>query len=143
MDRNRSHSSPMSHHKEEARKDVEVEVEVAREEDNRRATIRGRIISTEDNQAEVVGNPEAEVGEVVMIEVLIKGNPEWPVKLQIKTDVITAMSLDISQENAPKGIMAMQTLDPNNRKLFLDSMWFNHKCMLKCQFLKWLRFQYR
>ena len=76
MDRSRNHSSPMSHHKEEARKEAEVEVEVAREKDNREATTKDRIISTEDTQTEVVGNPEAEVKEVVMTEVQTRENQE-------------------------------------------------------------------
>ena len=70
----------------------------------------------------------------------IKGNQEWPVEHQIKIGATTAMSLDISLGNVPRGTMAIQTLGHNNRKLFQDSMWYNHRCMLKCQFLKWLKF---
>ena len=77
MGKSKSPSNPMSHHKEGARKEAEVEAEVAEEEDSRKATIRGRTTSIKDNQTEVVGNPEAEVEEVAMIEVLTRGNPEW------------------------------------------------------------------
>ena len=75
MVRNRSHLSPMSHPKEGERREVEVEAEVAKEEGNREVTIKGRIISTEDNQIEVAGNLEAEVEEVVMTKALTRGNP--------------------------------------------------------------------
>ena len=60
-----------------------------------------------------------------------------------RTGVTTAMSLDISQENAPRGIMAITTTDHNSTKLFQDLMWSNHRCMLRCQFLKWLKFQFK
>ena len=43
----------------------------------------------------------------------------------------------------PGGTMAIQILDHNTRKLSQDLMWCNHKCMPKCQFLKWLRFQFK
>ena len=68
---------------------------------------------------------------------------EWLAELLARTGVTTAMSLDISQENAPRGIMAITTIDHNSTKLFQDLMWFNNRCMLKCQFLKWLKFQFR
>ena len=43
-----------------------------KEEDNRKITAKGRIISTEDIQTEVAINPEAEVEEVIMTEVLTR-----------------------------------------------------------------------
>ena len=76
MVRNKSPLNPMSHPKEEERKEEEVQAEVAKEEDNRKVIIKGRIISTEDKEIEVAGNQEAEVEEVVMTEALIKGNQE-------------------------------------------------------------------
>ena len=141
--RSRNPSSPMSVHKEEERRKIEVEEEVAKEGDNRRASLRGRIISTEVSQIEVDGNLEVEEEEVVLTGALTKGNPEWLAKPQIKIDALIAMSLDISQENAPRGIMEMLTLDHNSRKLFQVLMWFNPRCTLRCQFLRWLRFQCR
>ena len=75
MDRSRNHSNHMSHPKGEERREAEVEVEMAREEDSREVTLRSRITSIEDNQIEVDGSPEAEMEEVVMTEAQIKGNP--------------------------------------------------------------------
>ena len=134
----------MSPHKEEERRKAEVEAEVVKEEeDSREAITQGRIILIEDNPIEVAGNLEVEEEEVVMTEAQTRESLEWPAEPLTRTDVTTAMSLDISQENAPKGIMAITTVDHNSTKLFQDLMWSNHKCMLRCQFLKWLKFQFK
>ena len=93
---------------------------------------RDKIISTEVHQTEVDGNPEAEEEEVVMTEVQTKGNPGLLAKPPIKIDASIVMSLDISQENTLRGIMAMQTPDHNSRKPSQVLMWFNPRCMPKC-----------
>ena len=116
---------------------------VKEEEDSREAITQGRIILIEDSPIEVAGNLEVEEEEVVMTEAQTRGNLEWPAEPLIRTGVTTAMSLDISQENAPRGIMAIPTTDHNSTKLFQDLMWSNHKCMLRCQFPKWLKFQFK
>ena len=116
---------------------------VKKEEDSREVTTQGRIISIEDSPIEVAGNLEVEEEEVVMTEAQTRGNLGWPAEPLTRTGVSTAMSLDISQENAPRGIMAIPILDHNSRKLFQDLMWSNHKCMLRCHVLKWLKFQFK
>ena len=144
MLRSRNLSSPMSPHKEEERRKAEVEAEVVKaEEDSREATTQGRTILIEDNPIEVAGNLEVEEEEVVMTGAQIRESLEWLAEPLTRTGVITAMSLDISQENAPRGIMAITTIGLNSTKLFQDLMWYNHRCMLRCQFLKWLKFQFR
>ena len=141
--KSRSHSNPMSPHKAEERKRIEVEEEVAKEKDNREISLRGRTISIEANQTEVAGNPEVEEEEVVLIEVQTRENLGLLVKPPTKTDASIAMSQDISPENAHRGIMAMQIPDHNNRKPFQVLMWSNLRCMHKCLSLKWLKFQCR
>ena len=64
----------MSFHKAEARRKVEVEAEVVKEEDSREATTQDRIISIEDSPTEVAGNLEVEEKELVMTEVQTRGN---------------------------------------------------------------------
>ena len=144
MLRSRNLSSPMSPHKEEERRKAEVEAEVVKEEEDSREVItQGRTILIEDNPIEVAGNLEVEEEEVVMTGAQIRESLEWLAEPLTRTGVTTAMSLDISQENAPRGIMAITTIDHSNTRLFQDLMWFNHRCMLRCQFLKWLKFQFR
>ena len=140
----RNLSSPMSPHKEEERRKAEVEAEVVKEEeDSREAITQGRTILIEDNPIEVAGNLEVEEEEVVMTGAQTRENLEWPAEPLTRTGVTTAMSLDISQENGPRGIMAITTTDHNSTKLFQDLMWSNHKCMLRCKFLKWLKCQFK
>ena len=141
--KNKNLSNPMSPHKEEERRRLEVEEEVAEERDNREISLRGRTISTEVNQTGVDGNPEVEEEEVVMTEVQTKESLGLLVKPPTKTDASIAMSQDISPENAHRGIMAMQTPGHNNRKPFQVLMWSNLRCMHKCLSLKWLKFQCR
>ena len=144
MLRSRNLSSPMSPHKEEERRKAEVEAEVVKaEEDSREVITQGRTILIEDNPIEVAGNLEVEEEEVVMTGAQTRESLEWLAEPLTKTGVTTAMSLDISQENAPRGIMAIPTIGLNSTKLSQDLMWFNHRCMLRCQFLKWLKFQFR
>ena len=134
----------MSPHKEEERRKAEVEAEVVNEEeDSREAITQGRTILIEDNPIEVAGNLEVEEEEVVMTEAQTRENVEWPAEPLTRTGVTTAMSLDISQENAPRGIMAITTIDHNSTKLSQDLMWSNHRCMLRCHFLKLLKFQFK
>ena len=140
MLRSRNLSSPMSPHKAEERRKAEV---VKEEEDSRGVTTHSRTILIEDNPTEVAGNLEVEEEEVVMTEAQTRENLEWPAEPLTRTGVTTAMSLDISQENAPRGIMAITIIDHNSTKLFQDSMWSNHRCMLRCLFLKWLKFQFK
>ena len=45
---------------------------------------------------------------------------EWLAEPLTRTGVTTAMSLDISQENAPRGIMAIIIIDHNSTGLFQD-----------------------
>ena len=143
LTKSRNLSNPMSPHKEEERRKTEVEEEVAQERDNREIFLRGRTISTEVNQTEVDGNPEVEEEEVIMTEVQTRGSLGLLVKPPTKIDASIAMSQDISQENAHRGIVVMQTQDHNNRKPSQVLMWFNLRCMHKCLFLKWLKFQCR
>ena len=104
----------MSPHKAEERRKAEVEAEVVKEEeDSREAITQGRIISIEDNPIEVAGNLEVEEEEVVMTEAQTRGNLGWPAGPLTRTGVSTAMSQDISQENALRGIMAIPTTDQN------------------------------
>ena len=101
----------MSPHKEEERRKGEVETEVVKEgEDSREVITQGRTISIEDNITEGVGNLEVEEEEVVMTGAQTKESLEWLAEPLTKTGVTTAMSLDISQENAPRGIMAITTI---------------------------------
>ena len=109
----------------------------------REVITQGRTILIEDNLTEVAGNLEVEEEEVVMTGAQTRESLEWLAEPLTRTGVTTAMSLDISQENAPRGIMAITTIDHSNIRLFQDLMWFNHRCMLRCQFLKWLKFQFR
>ena len=125
------------------RRRIEVEEEVAEERDNREISLRDRTISTEVNQTEVDGNPEVEEEEVVMTEVQTRGSPGLLVELPTKIDASIAMSQDISQENAHRGTITMQIQDHNNRKPSQVLMWSNLRCMLKCLFLRWLKFQCR
>ena len=134
----------MSPHKEEERRKAEVEAEVVKEEeDSRKVTTQGRTILIEDNLTEMAGNLEVEEEEVVMTGAQTRESLEWLAEPLTRTGVTTAMSLDISQENATRRIMAITTTDHNNTRLSQDLMWFNHRCMLRCQFLKWLKFQFR
>ena len=112
-------------------------------EDSREAITQDRTISIEDNPTEEAGNLEVEEEEVVMTGAQTRESLEWLAEPLTRTGVTTAMSLDISQENAPRGIMAITIKDHSNTRLFQDLMWFNHRCMLRCQFLKWLKFQFR
>ena len=144
MLRSRNLLSPISPHKEEERRKAEVEAEVVKEEEDSREVItQGRTILIEDNLIEVAGNLEVEEEEVVMTGAQTRESLEWLAEPLTRTGVTTAMSLDISQENAPRGIMAITTIGLNSTKLSQDVMWFNHKCMLRCQFLKWLKFQFK
>ena len=144
MLRSRNLSSPMSPHKEEERRKAEVEAEVVKaEEDSREVITQGRTILIEDNLTEVAGNLEVEEEEVVMTGAQTRESLEWLAEPLTRTGVTTAMSLDISQENAPRGIMAITTIDHSNTRLFQGLMWFSHRCMLRCEFLKWLKFQFR
>ena len=95
---------------------------VKEEEDSREVITQGRTLLIEDNPIEVAGNLEVEEEEVVMTEAQTRENLEWPAEPLTRTGVITAMSLDISQENAPRGIMAIATTDHNSTKLFQDLM---------------------
>ena len=123
---------------------AEVEAEVVKaEEDSREAITQGRTILIEDNPIEMAGNLEVEVQEVVMTGAQTRESLEWLAEPLTRTGVTTAMSLDISPENAPRGIMAITTIGLNSTKLFQDLMWYNHGCMLRCQFLKWFKFQFR
>ena len=134
----------MSPHKEEEGRKAEVQAEVVKaEEDSREVITQGRTILIEDNPIEVAGNLEVEEEEVVMTGAQTRESLEWLAEPLTRTGVTTAMSLDISQENAPRGIMAITTIGLNSTKLSQDLMWFNHRCMLRCQFLKWLKFQFR
>ena len=116
---------------------------VKAEEDSREVITQGRTILIEDNLTEVAGNLEVEEEEVVMTGAQTRESLEWLAEPLTRTGVTTAMSLDISQENAPRGIMAITTIDHSNTRLFQGLMWFSHRCMLRCQFLKWLKFQFR
>ena len=127
-------------HKEEERRKAEV---VEEEEDSREAITQDRTFLIEDNPIEVAGNLEVEEAEVVMTGAQTRESLEWLAEPLTRTGVTTAMSLDISLENAPRGIMAITIIDHSNTRLFQDLMWFNHRCMLRCQFLKWLKFQFR
>ena len=103
MLRSRNLSSPMSPHKEEERRKAEVEAEVVKaEEDSREVITQGRTILIEDNPIEVAGNLEVEEEEVVMTGAQTRESLEWLAEPLTKTGVTTAMSLDISQENAPE-----------------------------------------
>ena len=134
----------MSPQKEEGRRKAEVQAKVVKaEEDSREVITQDRTISIEDNLTEVAGNLEVEEEEVVMTGAQTRESLEWLAEPLTRTGVTIAMSLDISQENAPRGIMVITTIDHNSTRLFQDLMWFNHRCMLRCQFLKWLKFQFR
>ena len=139
--KNRSPSSPISPHKAEGRKRIEVEEEVAEEKDSKEVSPKDRTISTEANLTEVDGNPEVEEEEVVLIEVQTRENLGLPVKPRIKIDASVVMSQDTSQENAHRGIMAMQILDHSSRKPSQALMWVSPRCMHRCPSLKWLKFQ--
>ena len=143
MLRSRNLLSPMSPHTEEERRKAEVEAQVVEAEEDSRQATQGRTILIEDNPIEEVGNLEVEEEEVVMTGAQTRGSLEWLAEPLTRTGVTTAMSLEISQENAPRGIMAITTTDHSNTRLFQDLMWSNHKCMLRCQFLKWLKFQFK
>ena len=122
----------MSPHKEDERRKAEVEAEVVKqEEDSREVITQGRTILIQDNPIEVAGNLEVEEEEVVMTGAQIRESLEWLAEPLTRTGVTNAMSLDISQENAPRGIMAITTIDHSNTRLFQDLMWFNHRCMLR------------
>ena len=109
----------MSPHKEEERRKAEVEAEVVKEEEDSREVItKGRTILTEDNLTEVAGNLEVEEEEVVMTGAQTRESLEWLAEPLTRTGVTTAMSLDISQENAPRGIMANNNNRPQQHKTF-------------------------
>ena len=93
---------------------------VKEEEDNREVTTPGRTILIEDNPTEVAGNLEVEVEEVVITGAQSRGSLESLAEPQTRTGVTTAMSLDISLENVPRGIMAITTIGLNSTKLFQD-----------------------
>ena len=135
----------MSSHKEEERRKAEVQAEVVKEEEDssREAITKDRTLLIEDNLIEVVGNLEVEEEEVVMTGAQTRESLEWLAEPLTRTGVTTAMSLDISQENAPRGIIATTIIDHSNTRLFQDLMWSNHRCMLRCQSLKWLKFQFK
>ena len=79
--------------------------EEAEEEDriSSREMTTGKIIKEEDNPLEEDGSLEEEVEEeeeAPLTRAQTSENPEWPAKLQIKTDVSTAMNQDISIQSA-------------------------------------------
>ena len=97
-------------------------------EDSREVITQGRTILIEDNPIEVAGNLEVEEEEVVMTGAQTRESLEWLGEPLTRTGVTTAMNLDISQENTPRGTMAITTIDHNSTRLFQDLMWFNHRC---------------
>ena len=109
----------MSPHKEEERRKAEVEAEVVKEEEDSKEVItQDRTILIEDNPTEEAGNLEVEEEEVVMTGAQTRESLEWLAEPLTRTGVITAMSLDISQENAPRGLMAITIIDPQQHKTF-------------------------
>ena len=94
----------MSLLKAEAKEEVEVEEEAEAEDKifNRGMTTN-KMVMEEDNPSEEDGNLEVEVEEEEeehLTKAQTSENLEWPAKPQIRIDAITAMSQDISSENA-------------------------------------------
>ena len=104
MGRNKNHLNPMSLPKEEAKEEVKVEEEAEAEDKifNREMTAN-KMVKEEDNPSKEDGNLEVEVEkeeEEDLTRAQTSENPEWPARLQIKIDVTTAMSQDISSGSA-------------------------------------------